>query len=72
MPPCGIGLVRISRMRRPPSNCSWNVSCATRELHQPVGDQLVDVAGAEIAALGAGAQDACRAARRPGRARAAD
>ena len=42
-----------------------------RELHQPVGDQLVDVAGAEVAALGAGAQDR-RAARRPGRAPAAD
>ena len=28
-----------------------------RQLHQPVGDQLVDVAGAEVAALGAGAQD---------------
>ena len=57
MPPCGMGLVRISRMRRPPSTCSWKVSCATRELHQPVGDELVDVAGAEVAALGAGAQD---------------
>ena len=27
------------------------------ELHQPVGGELVDVAGAEVAALGAGAQD---------------
>ena len=58
MPPCGIGLVRISRMRRPPSNCSWKVSCDTRQLHKPVGDELVDVAGAEVAPLGAGAQDA--------------
>ena len=71
MPPCGMGLVRISRMRLPPSNCSWNVSCATASFMQPVGDELVDVAGAEVAALGAGAQDAGRAARRPGRARAA-
>ena len=41
------------------------------ELHEPLGDELVDVAGAEIAALGARAQDAGRAARRPGRARPA-
>ena len=29
MPPWGIGLVRISRMRWPSSKCSWKVSCAT-------------------------------------------
>ena len=57
MPPCGIGAVRISRMRRPPSSCSWKVSLRHREPHQPVGDQLVDRPVAEVAALRAGAQD---------------
>ena len=57
MPPCGIGLVRISSVRLPPSTCSWKVSWLTASLHQAVGDQLVDVAGAEVAALGAAAQD---------------
>ena len=58
MPPCGIGLVRISRMRRAAVELLLEGLMGDGELHQPVGDQLVDVAGAEVAALGARAQDA--------------
>ena len=58
MPPCGIGLVRISRMRRPPSNLLLEHLVRSRQLHQPIGDKLIDVAVAEVAALGARAQNA--------------
>jgi len=57
MPPWGIGLVRISKVRLPPVELFLESFIDDGELHQPVGDDFVDIARPKVTALCAGAQD---------------
>ena len=68
MPPCGMGLVRISRMRRPPSNFSWNISCASASFIKPVGDEACRCRRRRSRRARRRRAGSSPAARRPGRA----